>query len=70
MVSPELPAHWNSISFHTHFRGSILKFEVNSESVAVENVSDVAAEISIAGEHINIVPGGSKQIELERSVTQ
>ncbi len=48
-LSPYTPEHWKSYSFKIRFRNNLLRVAVSKDSIAVENLSDHAAEILVHG---------------------
>ncbi|MEI7523795.1 MAG: family 65 glycosyl hydrolase domain-containing protein [Mariniphaga sp.] len=60
---PFIPNNWNSYSFRINFRNTILKININKESVCIENLSDNAITLLVYDQEKFI--GGNMKTEVQ-----
>jgi trehalose/maltose hydrolase-like predicted phosphorylase len=61
-VMPDLPDHWNEVSFKNHYRGEWYEFTVNKDEVIIKSVKGNKARFSIAGKEYSIPASGELKV--------
>jgi maltose phosphorylase len=53
-LNPSLPKQWQGYSFRITFRGSLLKVTVASNTIMIENESDLGLMLYVSGKEMRI----------------
>jgi maltose phosphorylase len=56
---PQLPEHWNGLSFKILYRGHTLKVIIEKERVTIENLEGEGLDLYLTGSKIHLDAGGS-----------
>ena len=69
-IRPFMPSHWQSMTFHMHFRSNLFKIHIDHTGISVYNTNGPTATLDIQGQLVELAPGMQHLVELNQTLTQ